>query len=112
MSKRRRRLAHTEATLPHEAGVARLLSETPVATLDLHGCTSEQARMRVRNFLATQARVSQRRVVHVITGKGRGSEEKAVLLDLVRGCLDHELAELVSEVAGALGGGGWVVRLR
>lgn len=112
MSKRRRRPAERDAAAPELTGVARLLSETPVATLDVHGYTSEQSRQRVRDFLTTHARVARGGVVHIITGKGTGSGTEPVLLGLVRTLLDGELAHLVRESAGALGGGGWVVRLR
>jgi DNA-nicking Smr family endonuclease len=99
------------APLPEVAGVARLLSETPVAVLDLHGYTSEQARLRVRDFLTTHSRVSRGGVVHIVTGKGTGSEGTAVLRELVRKLLEGELSGLVAESAGLPGGGGWVVRL-
>jgi DNA-nicking Smr family endonuclease len=111
MSKRRKRLSDTESPAIEAAGVVRLLSETPSATLDLHGCTREDARRRVRHFLTTHSRISSGSVVHVITGKGRGSEGEAVLLGLVRDLLEGELAHLVGESAGAVGGGGWVVRV-
>jgi DNA-nicking Smr family endonuclease len=112
MSKRRRRFVQTDDLAPPVTGLARLLSETPAATLDLHGFTAEQARLRLRDFFATHSRISAGSVIHLITGKGSGSEGEAVLLGLVRRLLDGELAELVSESAGAHGGGGWIVRLR
>ena len=88
-------------------GVAQLLSEMPIATLDLHGYTADQARLRVRDFLATHARISAGSVVHVITGKSTG-----VLLQLVRDMLDDQAANRVDEYAGMMGGGGWVVRVK
>ena len=97
---------------PEVTGVARLLSETPVATLDLHGYTGAQARRRVRDFLTTHSRISAGSVVHVVTGKGTGSEGDAVLPGLVRDMLDDEAADHVDEYAGMPGGGGWVVRVR
>ena len=113
MSRRRKRpLAETSTAAPEVGGVARLLTETPLATLDLHGYTAAQARPRVRDFLTTHARLSGSRVVHLITGKGTGSSGTAVLLDLVRGMLHDEVAHLVDEYAGMLGGGGWVVRVK
>lgn len=113
MSKRRKRRVKEAAATPAEVtGVARLLSEMPVATLDLHGHTAAQVRPRIRDFLTTHSRVSAGRVVHVITGKGARSEGAAVLLDLVRDLLDDEAADQVAEYAGMVGGGGWVVRVR
>ena len=113
MSRRRKRRLQKAATRrPEVTGVARLLSETPVATLDLHGYTGAQARRRVRDFLTTHSRISAGSVVHVVTGKGTGSEGDAVLPGLVRDMLDDEAADHVDEYAGMLGGGGWVVRVR
>ena len=79
MSKRPKRQAKDAANAPPElTGVARLLSQAPDATLDLHGYTADQAQLRVQDFLATHSRISAGSVVHVITGKGTG-----VLLELV-----------------------------
>lgn len=111
MSRRRRGRIKAEGVEPPElSGIAKLLSEMPVATLDLHGYTSAQARSRVLDFLTTHSRISAGRVVHLITGKGTGSEGAAVLQDLVREMLGEDVAHQVGEYAGMLGGGGWVVR--
>ena len=111
MSKRRKRRAKGAKDLPTQppalTGIAQLLSETPDATLDLHGYTADQARLRVRDFLTTHSRISAGSVVHVVTGKSTG-----VLLELVRDMLDGEAADRVNEYAGMLGGGGWVVRVK
>jgi len=96
---------------PKATGLAGLLSETPVATLDLHGYSGAQAQQRVRDFLTTNSRISAGSVVHIVTGKGTRSDGDAVLLGLVRGMLAAEVSEHVAEHAGLLGGGGWVVRL-
>jgi len=113
MSRRHKRRVK-EATLPapEVTGIARLLSESPVATLDLHGYTGAQAHPRVRDFLTAHSRVSAGSVVHVITGKGTRSEVEAVLPGLVRDMLEDEVADQVDEYAGMVGGGGWVVRVR
>ena len=108
MSKRRKRRPKEAPTPPPAlTGVAQLLSEAPVATLDLHGYTAHQAQLHLQNFLTTHSRISARSVVHVITGKGTG-----VLLDLVRDMLEDEAAHHVDEYAGMMGGGGWVVRVK
>ncbi len=108
MSKRRkRRPKEPTAPPPAMTGIAQLLSEMAVATLDLHGYSADQARLRVRDFLTTHSRVSAGSVVHIITGKGT-----AVLLELVRDMLGKEAASNVDEYAGMLGGGGWVVRVK
>ncbi len=108
MSKRRKRRPREPTTPPPAlTGIARLLSEMEVATLDLHGYSADQARLRIRDFLTTHSRISAGSVVHIITGKGT-----AVLLELVRDMLDSEAADQVDEYAGMLGGGGWVVRVK
>lgn len=112
MSKRRKRLREEAAEPPTLTGIAQLLSELQVDTLDLHGYTADQARLRVRDFLTTHSRISAGSVVHIITGKGTGSKGAAVLLDLVREVLGDEGADHVDEFAGMLGGGGWVVRVK
>ncbi len=108
MSKRRKRPPkEPPATPPALTGIARLLSEMEVDTLDLHGYSADQARLRVRDFLTTHSRISAGSVVHIITGKGT-----AVLLELVRDMIGKEAASNVDEYAGMLGGGGWVVRVK
>ena len=113
MSRRRRRRSTEVPTPPPPLpGIASLLSETPIAMLDLHGYTGAQAQQRVRDFLATHSRISAGHVVHIVTGKGTRSHGEAVLPGLVRSMLSDDVSEHVSEYAGLLGGGGWVVRLR
>ena len=113
MSKRRKRLKDDSPSFyPSLNGIGQLLSEMAVATLDLHGLTSAQAKRRVRDFITTQSVVAPEQVVHIITGKGTHSEGPAVLWALVRDMLDDEVAGRVVEYSGMLGGGGWVIRLR
>ena len=111
MSKRRKRRAKDAKDHPTPppalTGVAQLLSEMAVATLDLHGYTADQAQLRVRDFLTTHSRISAGSVVHVITGKSTG-----VLLELVRDMLHDEAAHHVDEYAGMMGGGGWAIRVK
>jgi DNA-nicking Smr family endonuclease len=94
------------------SGLALLLSETPADTLDLHGYTALQAEARLSDFLRTQAVVSPGRVVHVITGRGLGSEGRPVLPGLVRDLLEHDFSDYVAASAALPGGGGLAVRLR
>ena len=108
MSKRRKRRAKEAPAPRHQlTGVAQLLSEMPIATLDIHGYTADQAQLRVRDFLTTHSRISAGSIVHVITGKSTG-----VLLQLVRDILNDQFAHHVDEYAGMMGGGGWVVRVK
>ena len=113
MSKRRKRMKRGASIPPSiSTGIARLLSEMAIATLDLHGLTAVQAQRRLRDFITTHAHASAGQVVHVITGKGSGSEGPAVLWELVRGMLDDEATNQIDEYAGMLGGGGWVIRFK
>ena len=110
---RKRRRSGTEPTeAPALGGVALLLVETPVDTLDLHGHTASQAESRLRDFLRTRSVDASGRVVHVITGRGNRSEGIPVLQGLVRDLLSLELAEYVDVSAGLPGGGGVAIRLR
>jgi DNA-nicking Smr family endonuclease len=72
---------------------------------------ARQAETRVRFFLQRHATTSPGRVVHIITGKGKGSEGAAVLPDLVREMLRDDLSRVVAEWAGLHGGGGFAVRI-
>ena len=83
------------------------------ATLDLHGAGAAEARAAVRAFLRDQARRAPGGVVHVITGKGRGSASGAVLRPLVAAELrGPECAPLVADWARDANDGGFKVRLR
>jgi hypothetical protein len=73
--KKKRKKNREETTSPPELiGIARLLVESPVEKLDLHGMNADQAETRVRFFFQRHATTSPGRVVHVITGKGTRSE--------------------------------------
>lgn len=85
----------------------------PVAqTLDLHGAGVADARTSVKRFIESAARHSPGTLVHVITGKGRGSHGGPVLKPVVRQLLSGELARLTVEWAADADGGGFLVRLR
>jgi hypothetical protein len=109
--KKRRRAGKETASPPDLTGIALLIVETPVETLDLHGMTVRQAETRVRFFFQRHATTSPGRVVHVITGKGTRSEGAPVLPALVREMLQDDLSEMVSEWAGLHGGGGFAARI-
>ena len=84
-----------------------LLHAWPDARLDLHGRTVVEAETATRNFVLTQARLGEGRIVHVITGKGTGALFLAVGRFL-RGDLDR----WVDDVRPDLGGAGWRVRVK
>ncbi len=89
-----------------------LLDATPVATLDLHGNTALEAERRVKDFVATHARISRGKVVHIITGRGGGSGRPPVLPGAVRKALASEIRQLVEEFDLDLDEAGFLVRLR
>jgi DNA-nicking Smr family endonuclease len=82
------------------------------ATLDLHGRTAAQARELVRGFLASLARRAPGAVVHIVTGKGRGSEGRPVLRGVVAALLKGELAPRVADWSRDVDDGGFLVRVR
>jgi DNA-nicking Smr family endonuclease len=89
-----------------------LLDATPVATLDLHGDTALEAERRVKDFVATHARIYRGQVLHIITGRGMGSGGKAVLPGAVRRALTSELSRFVDEFDRDLDEAGFLVRLK
>jgi len=109
--KKRKKTRETTASPPELTGIARLLVESPVETLDLHGMSADQAETRVQFFFQRHATASPGRVVHVITGKGTRSVGAAVLPGLVREMLEDDLSRVVEEWAGLHGGGGFAVRI-
>ncbi len=113
MGRRRRRRPAEEGVpvAPELGGIALLISEMPVDTLDLHGLTAGQARARIGDFLRTRAVLSSGRVVHIVTGRGNRSEGRPVLPGVAREALAGALAPYVAEQAGLPGGGGIAVRL-
>lgn len=88
-----------------------LLDATPSALLDLHGDDALTAERRVRDFILTHSRISAGQVVHVITGRGRGSGAGPVLRGRVKTLLDGELSRFVAERDLDLDEGGWLIRL-
>jgi DNA-nicking Smr family endonuclease len=90
-----------------------LLDARVCATLDLHGDIAAEAERRVRDFLLTHARISRGEVVHVITGKGRGSRGSPVLPGVVRRVLASDaVARHVSGWDRDLDEAGFLIRMR
>jgi DNA-nicking Smr family endonuclease len=89
-----------------------LLDATTAATLDLHGDTGPEAERRVRDFILTHSRISRGKVVHIVTGRGRGSTKGPVLPGVVRRVLEKELDRFVEEFDRDLDESGFLVRLR
>jgi len=86
-----------------------LLDATPVATLDLHGDTALEAERRVKDFVATHARISRGQVIRIISGRGG---PKPVLPGAVRRALASEISRFVDEFDRDLDEAGFLVRLR
>ena len=89
-----------------------LLDAPLAATLDLHGFTSTEASAAVRRMLETWRQRQPGAVVHIITGKGKGSAGAPVLRGLVKTLLKGELREFVVEWARDDGEGGYKVKVR
>ena len=88
------------------------LLDGPVAErLDLHGFRAEEAEGAVRQFLTTWQRRGRGLIVHVITGKGRGSPQGPVLKQKVAALL-KQLPAIVADWAPDEAGGGFKIRLR
>lgn len=89
-----------------------LLDARVHAALDLHGRTAEEARELVRGFLTALARRAPGAVVHIVTGKGRGSAGRPVLRGVVAALLKGELAPRVADWSRDVDDGGFLVRVR
>lgn len=82
------------------------------AELDLHGFSANEAPPAVRAFLESWQRRKAGAIVHIITGKGRGSPGGPVLRGLVAGLLKGASISLVADWAPDDAGGGFRVRVR
>ncbi len=107
-----RRRKKAEGRHPELGGFGDLLDARPVATLDLHGDTALEGERRVKDFIATHARISRGKVVHIITGRGMGSGGRPVLPGAVRRALGSEISRFVEEYDRDLDEAGFLVRLR
>jgi len=108
----RKRRSRNRGEIPAFGGHDPLLDVPPVATLDLHGDTALEAERRVRDFIRAHARISGGRVVHVITGRGRGSSGRPVLPGVVRRVLGSDEARWVDDWARDLDEAGYLIRIR
>jgi DNA-nicking Smr family endonuclease len=89
-----------------------LLDARPEATLDLHGDTALEAERRTHDFIVTHSRIAPGTIVHVITGRGKGSSGRPVLPGVVRRVLTGTASRFVSAFDQDLDGGGYLIRLR
>ncbi len=89
-----------------------LLDARADAELDLHGFGAMEARSAVRAFLESWQRRKAGAVVHIITGRGKGSANGPVLRGLVKSLLQGELRGMVSQWSVDDGEGGYRVRVQ
>jgi DNA-nicking Smr family endonuclease len=93
-------------------GLDSLLDAKPVAAIDLHGMTSMQCRQILPIRLTSWRRMHSGKVVHIITGKGKGSIGKPVLKALVRKLLRGALSASVCDFCEDIDGGGYLIKLK
>lgn len=80
-------------------------------TLDLHGMRGMEAAPAVTAFLERVRKRQPGALVHVITGKGKGSPGRPVLKSKVKTLLRSGTLP-VAEWGGDLDGGGYLIRLK
>jgi len=81
-------------------------------TMDLHGLRAAEARAWVTSTLESLARNRPGALVHIITGRGRGSAGGPVLQRAIGTLLRSGRLGGVETFATDLDGGGYVVRLK
>lgn len=89
-----------------------LLDARADATLDLHGLTATETPSAVRSFLDTWRRRKPGAIVHIITGKGKGSAGGPVLRGVVKTLLQGELRSIVAKWDLDDSEGGYKVQVR
>ena len=82
------------------------------AELDLHGYGAIETPSAVRSFLESWRRRKPGAIVHIITGKGKGSAHGPVLRGLVKTLLQGELCSMVARSTLDDSEGGYKVQLR
>ncbi|HEX4633805.1 MAG TPA: Smr/MutS family protein [Gemmatimonadales bacterium] len=88
-----------------------LLDGHPAATLDLHGFSAAEAEPALKAFLGTWRTRQPGALLHVITGRGRGSKGAPVLKPIVKRVLKNLPPSTVRDWAVTLDEGGYRVRL-
>lgn len=89
-----------------------LFDAEPDAELDLHGMTVAEATAAVRTLVGTWRRRRSGAVLHVITGKGRGSRGRPALRPAVRGLLRSMAGTDVADWASDVDDGGFFLKVR
>jgi DNA-nicking Smr family endonuclease len=88
-----------------------LLDGKAAATLDLHGFPAGEVEPALRAFLDAWKARAPGGIVHVITGRGRGSKGAPILRPLVRRLLRDIPAGTIREFALTHDEGGYRIRL-
>ncbi len=107
MTRRRRR-----RTRPDDQPPAGGRALPPVATLDLHGFTASEVPLALSTFFSSWRRRAKGALVHVITGKGKGSVGRPVIRPRVRRLLSEEFHDIVASFEPDETGGGFLVKLK
>lgn len=84
----------------------------PVATLDLHGFMASEVPLALSTFFSSWRRRAKGALVHVITGKGKGSPGRPVIQPRVRRLLSEEFDDVVASFEPDETGGGFLVKLK
>jgi DNA-nicking Smr family endonuclease len=88
-----------------------IFDQRPVAALDLHNFAASEVEHAVCSFVQTWSRRASGSVVHVVTGKGRGSSGAPVLKPRVRKILEARLEGFVRDWTRDVDDGGFLVLL-
>ena len=83
-----------------------------MATLDLHGFTASEVPLALSTFFSSWRRRAKGALVHVITGKGKGSAGLPVIRPRVRRLLSEEFHDIVASFEPDETGGGFLVKLK
>ncbi len=83
-----------------------------VATLDLHGFRASEVSLALETFLTSWRRRAKGCVVHIITGKGKGSPGRPVLKPRVRRLLTEDYQDRIDWFEQDDSGGGFLVKLK
>ncbi len=83
-----------------------------VATLDLHGFQASEVPLALETFLTSWRRRAKGGVVHIITGKGKGSPGLPVLKPRVRRLLTNDYNDRIDWFEQDDSGGGFLVKLK
>ncbi len=84
----------------------------PLATLDLHGFTASEVPLALTTFFSSWRGRAKGALVHVITGKGKGSVGRPVIRPRVRRLLSEEFHDIVASFEPDDTGGGFLVKLK